>query len=57
MSLSDQTLDAREKELSSRIQTLERQLERLSARMPDETGPGMPILAPLSGNESTRQEN
>ena len=38
MSLSDQTLDAREKELSSRIQTLERQLERLSARMPDEEG-------------------
>jgi hypothetical protein len=35
MSLSDQALEDREKELSTRIQTLERQLERLSACMGD----------------------
>lgn len=35
MSLSDQKPEDREKELSTRIQTLERQLERLSARMGD----------------------
>ena len=42
MSQSDQTLEEREKELSARIQTLERQLDRLSARMGDGDDPGAP---------------
>ncbi|MDD5284714.1 MAG: DUF2339 domain-containing protein [Desulfuromonadaceae bacterium] len=42
MSQSDQTLEEREKELSARIQTLERQLDRLSARMGDGNDPGVP---------------
>ncbi|GAC1466399.1 MAG: hypothetical protein PVSMB11_01850 [Desulfuromonadaceae bacterium] len=41
MSQADQTLEDRERELSARIQTLERQLERLSARM-GEDGPAAP---------------
>lgn len=35
MSQADQTLEEREKELSNRIQTLERQLERISAHISD----------------------
>jgi hypothetical protein len=42
MSQEDQTLEDREKELSTRIQTLERQLERLSARMGEEDAAGSP---------------
>ena len=45
MSLEDQKLEEREKELATRIQTLERQLERLSARMGDDDGTPPPPAA------------
>jgi len=48
MSLSDQTLEDREKELSTRIQTLERQLERLSARMGDGDAAGAAAPGPAA---------
>ena len=54
MSLSDQTLEDREKELSTRIQTLERQLDRLSARMGD--GDAVGDIAPGSAAAAQKKE-
>jgi len=48
MSQPDQTLEEREKELADRIQTLERQLERLSVRMGDGEGDAAGSAAPAT---------
>lgn len=55
MSPDDQTLEKREKELATRIQTLERQLERLSARMGEEdTGGTAPT--PTTGSVAPQKK-
>jgi hypothetical protein len=48
MSQADQTLEDREKELANRIQTLERQLERLSVRMGDGDAAGDSVAGPVA---------
>jgi len=48
MSPEEQAPDEREKELATRIQTLERQLERLSARLGEDDVPGAPPIPPVS---------